>query len=169
MQGLDNVDAIMDDIIVYGRDMAEHDAKLAAVLHRVNEAGLKHNKEKCLFRQTQLEYFGHVINSAGISPNPKKAEAIRNLDPAKDIKELQRVVGMINYLGRYIKNLSTIISPMTDLLREDTSYYWGPDQNSAFEKVKTLLMCSSLRGRCLIRLLPLSSAYQLAYLHVSVS
>ena len=129
----------MDDIIVYGRDMAEHDAKLATVLHRVNEAGLKLNKEKCLFRQTQLEYFGHVINSAEISPNPKKAEAIRNLDPAKDIKELQRVVGMINYLGRYIKNLSTIISPMTDLLREDTSYYWGPDQNSAFEKVKTLL------------------------------
>ena len=84
LQGLDNVDAIMDDIIVYGRDMAEHDAKLTAVHYRVNEAGLKLNKEKCLFRQTQLEYFRHVINSAGISPNPKKAEAIRNLDPTPE-------------------------------------------------------------------------------------
>ena len=46
---------------------------------------------------------------------------------------------MINYLGRYIENLSAIISPITDLLREDTAYYWDPDQNSAFEKVKTLL------------------------------
>ena len=51
----------MDDIIVYGGDMAEHGVMLTAVIHRINEAGLKLNKDKCLFRQAQLEYFGHVI------------------------------------------------------------------------------------------------------------
>ena len=107
LQGLENVNAIMDDIIVYGRDKVEHDAMLTAVLHRINEAGLKLNRDKCLFRQAQLEYFGHVINSSGISPNPKMVEAIRNLDPPKDNTELRRVIGMINYLGRYVENLST--------------------------------------------------------------
>ena len=72
LQGLENVDAIMDDIIVYGRNMADHDAKLNNVLHRVNEAGLKLNKDKCLFRQSQLEYFGHKINASGISPIRRK-------------------------------------------------------------------------------------------------
>ena len=139
LQGLENVDAIMDDIIVYGRDMADHDAKLNNVLHRVNEAGLKLNKDKCLFRQSQLEYFGHKINASGISPNPAKVEAVRNLDPPKDKKELQRAVGLINYLGKYVENLSTIISPMGDLLKDDTAFYWGPDQNNAFERVKILL------------------------------
>ena len=139
LQGLENVNAIMDGIIVYGRDMTEHDAMLTAVLQRINEAGLKLNKDKCLFRQAQLEYFGHVKNSSGISPNPKKVEAIRNLEPPKDKTELRRVMGMINYLGRYVENLSTIISPMSDLLKDDTAFYWGPDKNSAFEKVKSLL------------------------------
>ena len=106
----------MDDIIVYDRDMVEHDEMLTAVLHRINEAGLKLKRDKCLFRQAQLEYFGHVINSSGTSPNPKKVEAIRNLDLPKDKTELRRVMGMINYLGRYVENLSTIISPVSDLL-----------------------------------------------------
>lgn len=64
---------------------------------------------------------------------------VKNLEPPKDKTELKRVMGMINYLDSYVENLCTIISPMSDLLKDDTAFYWGPDQTSAFEKVKSLL------------------------------
>ncbi|MCG8079184.1 MAG: DDE-type integrase/transposase/recombinase [Candidatus Thiodiazotropha taylori] len=139
LTGLKNVDVIIDDILVYGKDMQEHDESLKAVLERIETEGLKLNRDKCLFRQSKLEYFGHTISAEGVSPSPKKVEALQNLQPPTNKTELQRVVGLINYLGRYIENLSTVISPITDLLKNDAVWYWGPQQNQAFENVKSLL------------------------------
>ena len=133
ISGLDGVDAIMDDILIYGRDRQEHDQRLDQVINRIESAGLKLNREKCVFRKTSLEYFGHCISQDGLSANPKALKAPEN------VSELQRVLGMINYLGRYIADLSTIIKPMTDLLKVKNAWVWGPDQEAAFAKVKDLL------------------------------
>ncbi|MCG8045736.1 MAG: RNase H-like domain-containing protein, partial [Candidatus Thiodiazotropha endolucinida] len=64
------------------------------------------------------------------------------LKAPENVTELQRVLGMINYLGRYIPDLSTIVKPMTDLLKSKTAWFWGPDQESAFMKVKDMLTCA---------------------------
>ena len=137
--GLSNVDNIIDDILVYGKDMDDHDKHLQAVLERIEKTGLKLNKDKCLFRQDRLEYFGHEISREGISPSAQKVSAVQDLEPPKNKTELQRAVGLINYLGRFVENLSTMISPITDLLKNDTAWYWGPEQNKAFETVKSVL------------------------------
>ena len=139
LKGLKGVNAIQDDVIIYGRNVEEHDSNLQNVITRIEQAGLKLNKDKCVFRQSQLEYFGHVISDKGISPNPKKVQAVKDLQAPTNQKELQRVIGLINYLGRYVSNLSTIMSPMTDLLKAETAWFWGPDQTTAFENVKSLL------------------------------
>ena len=54
----------------------------------------------------------------------------------KDVPELRRFLGMVQYLGRYIKDLSTILNPLHQLLQKETACFWGPDQMEAFETVK---------------------------------
>ena len=140
--GLDGVEVIMDDILVYGSTVKEHDSRLAKVLHVVRESGLRLNEAKCKFRKSELVYFGHLISATGIKPEESKLSAIKDLKEPTNVKELRRVIGMVQYLGKFVFDLSTIMKPMTDLLKSTSVWSLGPDQQDSFEKVKTLI-CSS--------------------------
>ena len=112
-------EAIMDDIIVYGKSVEDHDENLHKTLKIIKESGLKLNKNKCEFRKSTLNYFGHVLSADGVSPDPGKVKAIRELPAPTNVPELRRVIGMINYLGKFIPNLAGEILPMTELLKSD--------------------------------------------------
>lgn len=117
LQGLEGVEVFMDDILVYGATEEQHDSHLDRVMQRIETAGLKLNRGKCAIRQSQLRFLGHLINQSGIRPDPGKVEAIQQLPPPTDAQELKRVLGMVNYLGRYIPNLSTVGRCMKVLLQ----------------------------------------------------
>ena len=59
-------------------------------------------------------------------------------DPT-DVAELRRFLGMVNYLGRYLQNLSSVLQPVTELLEKDRAWTWGPPQVSAVARVKEML------------------------------
>ena len=59
-------------------------------------------------------------------------------DPT-NVAELRRFLGMVNYLGRYLQNLSSVLQPVTELLEKDRAWTWGPPQISAVAKVKEML------------------------------
>lgn len=131
--------AVMDDILVFGRDKEEHDQNLKAVLKTIRESGLKLNKDKCHFGKSDIQYFGHVVGKEGIRPDTNKVTAITELPSPKNLTELRQVLGMINYLGKFVPALSSILHPMTELLKSDTEWIWGEAQTQAFNKVKSLL------------------------------
>ncbi|XP_033991872.1 uncharacterized protein K02A2.6-like [Trematomus bernacchii] len=139
LQGLEGVEVFMDDILVYGTSTEQHDARLEKVLQRVESAGLKLNKDKCSLRQSQLRFLGHLIDQSGVRPDPDKVEAIHQLAPPGNVHELKRVLGMVNYLGRYVPNLSTIGQPLYELLKSRNIWTWGHSQQSAFENIKKML------------------------------
>ncbi|XP_062593536.1 uncharacterized protein K02A2.6-like [Saccostrea cucullata] len=136
---IEGTDAIMDDIIIYGSTVEEHDERLDRVLDRIKEVGLKLNKKKCEFRKQSIEYFGHMISSNGISPRPERVRAIRELAAPTNVTELKRILGMVNYLGRFLPNLSTVMHPLTDLLKSDSVWIWDNPQEEAFKRVKDML------------------------------
>jgi len=136
LQDEDGCIVIMDDILIYGRDQEQHDRRLNSVLKKINASGLKLNKGKCKFRKSELPYFGHIVGEDGIRPNPERITAITNLAAPKNVEELRRCLGMINYLGRFLPSLSDTIKPLTELLREDTAWTWDEPQESAFQLVK---------------------------------
>ena len=72
-------------------------------------------------------------------PSPDKIKAIRDMPPPTSVSELRTILGMLNYLGRFINNLATILKPMSDLLKLDTVWDWGRPQQNAFQKIKTHL------------------------------
>lgn len=135
----EGVAVFMDDILVYGNTAEQHEQRLQSALRTIENAGLKLNNEKCLLRQSQLCYLGHVIDSNGIRPDNAKIDAITQLQPPEDVSDLRRMLGMVHYLGRYVPHLSEVTRPLNELLRKDTAWTWGPAQDEAFHKVKVLI------------------------------
>ena len=69
-----------------------------------------------------------------------KIKAIQGLPEPSDVSALRHYLGMVNYLGKYLPHLLTILRPLNELLSEDTAWMWGPPQRTAFNKVKKLLI-----------------------------
>ena len=139
LQDQEGVEVIVDDILVHGKTRDEHDTRLKKVIETVNEAGLTLNYQKCQFQKEELTYFGHVVGAKGIRPDPEKVRALVDMPSPTKVEELRRVLGMLNYLGRFVSNLSTIMKPMLDLLKSDAAWAWGPHQEQAFKACKDLV------------------------------
>ena len=106
------VETDIDDILVWGRTLQEHDERLKATLERARECNLKFKLEKCHFRSTSVVYIGHKLTSEGIKPDPQKIEAIVNMPEPHDKKGVQRLLGMVNYVGKFVPNLSEVTSQL---------------------------------------------------------
>ena len=131
--------AIQDDIIVYGQTVEEHDARLQKVFVTIAKSEIKLNEKNCEIRKPKICYFGNVISKEGVSPNPEKVRAIQELPAPKNVPELRQVLGWINYLGKFLPNLSDVISPMSELLKADSTWNWSHRQQEAFDKVKAMI------------------------------
>ena len=132
----------MDDITVFERLAEEHDENLNRTVQVIKESEL--NKEKCEIKKDSLTYFGHVVSVDGLSPDPEKVRAMTELQASTKVPELCRVIGMINYLGRFVPNLAAIMQPVTDLLKSNRAWTWGLSRQEAFAKVKQIISGSTV-------------------------
>ena len=128
-----------DDIVIWGKTLAEHDNHLRKVLLIFRESGLKLNKNKCQFRKNSIVFLGHIISSEGIRVDPSKTDAITKMSVPQSLAELQRFLGMVNYLGKFIPNLAEVTSPLRALLKKDVAFNLQKPQLDAIEKLKTLI------------------------------
>ena len=130
---------VFDDIIIGGKSEEEHDLILRKVLTRARERNIKFNRDKIQFRVNQVKYVGEVARELGFSPDPEKISAIHNMPTPSCKQDLQRLLGMINYLRKYIPNMSELTAPLQYLLKGDVSWAWFPEHDSALTKIKTVL------------------------------
>ena len=137
LEGLKGVECQMDDILVYGATIGEHDERVEAVLKRLEEANVTLNPEKCLFAQETVSFLGQLVGKHGIQADPAKVEAVRQMKKPTNVAEIRRFLGMVNQLGKYIPNLAEKSKPLRDLLSDRNAWIWGPAQQAAFEKIKT--------------------------------
>jgi transposase InsO family protein len=131
-----------DDIIVFGKDKEEHDEALKQVLDRVRESKLKLNKKKCTFRVTETTFLGHLISADGIKPDPRKIEAILKMPTLDNKTQLQRFLGMINYLGKFLPNLSKETAPLRQLLEKDVQWHFEQQHEGAVNTLKKMITSS---------------------------
>ena len=139
LQGIPGTEVIMDDVLIYGKSIEEHDSRLDGVLDTVQHSGLKLNKAKCEFHKEELGFFGHRVGKDGIKPDPEKVRVIIELSPPSNVSELRRLLGMINYLGKFLPDLSSILQPLNDLLRISSAWVWGSPQAETSERMKQLI------------------------------
>ena len=139
IQGLKSVANIQDDIIVWGSTPAEHDERLQHVLEKCREANLKLNKKKCEFRLNELKFVGHIFSADGVRADPEKVEAISGMLSPRDKSDLRCFLGMINYLGKFMPNLSEKTALLRSLLEKDVLWSWSDKHEECFCMLKKLV------------------------------
>ena len=80
-----------------------------------------------------------MIDKEGISQDPTKIAAIKDMPQPKNIKELQRFLGMVNQLGKFSSNISTISAPLRMLLSKIQAWLWGLDQSDSYRQLQNEL------------------------------
>ncbi|UYV70824.1 K02A2.6-like [Cordylochernes scorpioides] len=142
LESQSGVNCHMDDIVIWGATQEEHDERLRCVLRKLQDSGLTLNKEKCIFSVKEIKFLGHLITERGVLPDPNKVQAIREFPSPSSISEVRRFLGMVNFTGKFIPDLSTILYPLNQLLVKRYDWRWDSAQEEAFEKVKKLLSTS---------------------------
>ena len=132
----------MDDILVHGKSDEHHDEHLEETLHKLQEANLTLNEEKCEFSKPSVEFLGSIVDSEGIRVNPKKVEAVTKMEAPKDQSELRRFLGMVNQLSKFQPQIAETTKPLRDLLSSKNHWTWGDAQQQAFSTIKKSL-CST--------------------------
>ena len=136
---LPGVETDIDDILVWGTNQQEHNRRLMAVLDRCQKLNLTLNQDKCRFSAPEVSYIGHILNADSVQPDPEKVRAIQEMPPPTDKKGVERLLGTINYLAKFIPNMSTETHPIRELLKSDVRFCWEKPQEKAFDKIKAIL------------------------------
>ena len=132
------IENICDDILIAGRNEDEHNENVRKCFQILKENNLTVNSKKCIFGVKEIEFYGHVITEKGIKPAVKITEAVKNFTEPKNVKEVQSFLGLINYLGIFINNLSTLTAPLRHLIKKENKWKWGEMEKQAFEKLKNI-------------------------------
>lgn len=139
LQGVPNTICYLDDILVTGKNETEHLRNLEEVLKRLQQNGLRVKPEKCKFLQPSVEYLGHRIDASGVHTTMKKVEAIKRAPTPQDVQQLRAFLGLLHYYGKFIPNLSSILHPLNQLLKSQSSWKWSQACVKAFQQAKDKL------------------------------
>ena len=136
LSGLPGVLCLINDTLVYGSSVEEHNERLQSVLNRFMSAGVTLNQTKCELGKETNQISCHVINSNGVAADPQKIQAIVDMKATPSVSELRHFLGMMNQLGKFSSNIAEMTKLLRELLTRQAAWLWGPSQESVFHKIK---------------------------------
>lgn len=139
LQGIPGVCCYIDDILITAPTKDEHLKRLELVFQRLSKYNIRAKREKCTFMASEVQYLGHVLSKEGRRPVPDKVTAVKDAKAPENVSELRTFLGMVNYYGGFIKDLSTILAPLNCLLRDDVPWKWSAECEKSFDQVKDAL------------------------------
>ena len=129
----------IDDILIWGQTLEEHDHNLGRVLNRVTDINMTLSKDKCQFRQTKITYLGETLTAHGVKPDETKVEAIKNYPKPTNKHDVQRLLGMVNLIAKFAPNISDVTAPLRELIKKNVAFYWLETHEKAFRDLQHLL------------------------------
>jgi hypothetical protein len=135
------VEIYIDDFVVKSASVEGHLGDVRQVLERTRRFGLKMNPKKCAFDVSAGQFLGFLVHKRGIEIGLKSHEAVKTMVPPTTKKELQQLIGKINFVRKFISNLSGRSEPFMELVKIKASdeFRWGAEQQRAFEEIKEYL------------------------------
>ena len=145
IEGLQGVEVIADDFLVCGfgdtvdEAVKDHDENLTAFLQRCRELNLTLNLQKIKLSLSQVPFMGHLLTADGVVTDPNKVRAIRDMPTPTDVKSLQRFLGMVTYLAKFLPHLSSVCEPLRRLELKDVEWCWLSIHDEAVQSYKNLV------------------------------
>jgi hypothetical protein len=136
------VEIYIDDVVVKCGDITKHLADLRKILECTRKHGLKMNPNKYAFGVSASQFLGFMVHQRGIEISRKSIDAINKVVAPTDKTKLQSLIGKINFIRRFISNLSGKIKAFSPLhkLKADQKFVWGDEQQLALDEIKKYLI-----------------------------
>ena len=113
----------------------DHDANLRKLLDRCRERNLMLNREKLQLKCSETPFIGHVLTPEGVKPDPRKVDAILKMERPNDVAAVRRLVGLVNYLSKFLSKLSELCEQLRRLTHKGVEWSWSAVQE-AFQSIK---------------------------------
>ncbi|MEL7307217.1 MAG: RNase H-like domain-containing protein [Pseudomonadota bacterium] len=139
LSGIPNVIIYQDDILLYENTEAGLKKIYDDVIKRLKEHNVTLNSSKSIMMVNEISYLGYKINSNGIQPDERLTQRVKAINVPTCRAEVEQFMGLINYFGRLIPNVAEISSPLNDLRKRSSGFYWSEECNDAFNKLKSIL------------------------------
>ena len=136
---LEGCTVYLDDVVVFSDSWSQHVERIRALFGRLAEAGLTVNLAKCEFARATVTYLGRVVGQGQVRPVVAKVSAVSQYPAPTTKKELLRFLGLVGYYRCFCRNFSTVVTPLTNLLKSSVEFIWSDECQKAFESVKALL------------------------------
>ena len=144
LKGLDGCVAYQDDILLFGVTEAEVRKRYNAVKERLAAKNFTVNEDKCVSFSTTLFFLGYEISSEGVKPEQKHVQKLLQLQPPKDVKEVEAFIGLFNYFGRIILNYAAKTRCINELWQKENSFKWTDECQKSFQSLVDELICEPL-------------------------
>ncbi|CAI7932864.1 unnamed protein product [Closterium sp. NIES-54] len=129
----------LDDILIYSRDMKQHIEQLRGVFEILRQEKFYVTLSKSEFALKKVQFLGHMVSAQRVHVDPKKIEDVCTWKTPENVKELQQFLGFANYYNRFMPQYAKIATPLTNLLKKNTSFKWEDVHQQAMEQLKTAL------------------------------
>ena len=100
------------------------------------ERNVKRNSDKLTLREKEVPFIRHVATDKGLCVDPVKVTAITDMPAPTDKAGVQLLLGLAQYLNKFLPCLSDITKPLCELTQNDIQWFWGKAQQVAFDALK---------------------------------
>ena len=126
----------LDDIFVYSNSIEEHEEHLRLVFERLRQHQLYLKWAKCDLYADKVDCLGHIIDKEGIHVDTDKVARIREWRNPRNYNDIQRFVGLVNYIGNFLPDITSYTSPLLVMTQNGAPFHWRPLHQRCFEMIK---------------------------------
>jgi len=126
----------MDDLFIYDDTVNDHEGHLAYSLQKLRENHLFLEEAKCDLYSSQMDCLGHLIDDRGLHADTDKMARVRNWPAPKNLKDVQRFLGLVQYLAHFMPDITAYTGPLAAICRNGQPFYWKPMHEACFNNIK---------------------------------
>jgi len=131
--------AYLDDVLIFSKTKQEHLEHLRLVFDLLRTHRLYAKPKKCDFLKGEIDFLGHKVTQQGISTSENKTQAIQDWPSPSNLSQVRSFLGLATFYQKFVKDFSSIAIPLTNLLKKDTPFSWGEEEEEAFRSLKVAL------------------------------
>ncbi|KAK1699375.1 hypothetical protein QYE76_016072 [Lolium multiflorum] len=137
-----NIEVYIDDIVMTTNHAATLIDDLRETFDNLDKYKIKLNPKKCFFGVPGGQVLGYFISARGIEANPLKIKAILDMEPPKNLHQVQQLAGRLAALSRFIAKLGDKALPFYSLMKKSEKFEWTKEAHESFDNLKKILSTS---------------------------
>ncbi len=128
----------LDDIFIFSSSREEHEQHLGVIFERLKRNNLYLKWAKCDLYAREMDCLGHIIDDKGVHTDADKLQRIREWRTPRNYNDIQRFVGLINYVANFLPGITTYTAPLQGMVQNGAPFFWRPIHQRCFDMIKRI-------------------------------